>query len=217
MIDGVKDIFEILGAAVIFFTSVIALWVNLNKSRKQVRDLKEENKELKKKYESSSMYIDLADLNGINSIVNADVFSKTLIDRFLLLSGVNGKDAFNFVSALYEQHKDGDKAILSVGATSKYVDVRTDPHYKMMLVYAEKQGPVYGKVSEMPECKLKDFYISEEILSYAVLFITRISLDKENDRLVFISFASHETEDITVDMKVRIESSTSKIKHLLEK
>tara|TARA_R110000772_G_scaffold1095_1_gene3849 strand:- start:2618 stop:3265 length:648 start_codon:yes stop_codon:yes gene_type:complete len=172
--------------------------------------VKEENKELKKKFNSSSFVIDLFQLNSIREIVDV-VFESTHIDRFLVLSAMNGKDEFAFVSALYEQHEQSPQGKLSMGATSKYIDLKTDDTYKKMVKSIELFEPMVAQVSRMPEGMLKHIYLSEEIKHTMLIFSHRQRLDADNDRVFFMSFASHEDKPIDYATQSKLKGATKRI------
>jgi hypothetical protein len=218
MIDTIQGILAVLSSFLLVLSALIALWLKWRKSKKEVQELNADkevlnaqNKKLKKKFLSSSMKIDLADLNEIKIIVE-DVFQKTAIDRFLLLSAVNGKEDFNFVSALYEQHEGRDECLLSIGATSKYIDIETDDSYKEMFKIVEKLHPLILDVQKMRDCILKRFYFSEKVLHSGVLFLSRKSLDESNDRLLIVSWATHVDTPIEETTKLIIQGATNRMK-----
>ena len=202
-----------LGALIVVIGSIITLYFKYKKNKRELVNLKGENNVLKKKYYSSSMSIDLADLNEVQSIVR-DTFKTTGADRFLLLSAVNGKENFNFVSALYEQHSIKDKSSLSIGACSKYVDIKTDESYRIMLKKIELIKPFISSVASMRDSLLKRIYLQEGVRHTAVFFISRKSLDSNNDRLVYVSWGSHSDEPLN---SIQLQGATNKIKKLLNK
>lgn len=173
------------------------------------RDQKRKKNQIEKLYQSNSFEINFKDLNSINSLVQS-VLNQSQVSRFLLISAVNGKDEFNFVSVLYEQLDLNDGFKLSIGATSKYVDLKTDQHYKNTLKFIENVDPFYVCVDEMEHSELKQIYESEDLKYSMVHFLKRIPIDKENDRLMFCSWASTENEEYDHGLRSKL-TSTSKL------
>lgn len=209
---------ELLATILSFIIAItgygVKLYISLQKE-KSARILAVNDKtRIEKKYQSSSLQIDLKDLNQIKDIVY-DILKATQVDRFLMLSSVNGKDPVNHVSVLYEQHKGEETFQLSVGASSKYVDISTDSHYKSMLRSIETVTPYSTRTKDMPNGMLKDIYTSEKVLYSYVIFTKRLSIDALNDRLIYCSWASHSKESLPSHLKIRIQSANNRIKNIL--
>lgn len=201
---------------IISVSSVLAMLIPIIwKLRLELKQEKSKLNDLCKKHLSSSMFIDLRKLNEIKDVVN-DLFKNSAIDRFMLLSSVNGKDPVNHVSVLIEQHKHNEDMQLSIGATAKYVDIRTDDEYKKMIRTSESVSPVLHVTENMNSGMLKTIYESENVTSSYVIFTLREKLDNENDKLIFCSWATHSNEQITDFDKIRIESANNKIKTLIQ-
>lgn len=194
----------------------------LEKSKAETRKAKaetekaiKEKNDIIKKHLSSSFEIDFKNLNSIKGVVD-EVLRSSHIDRFLMLSSVNGKDPVNFVSALFEQHKLTDTCKLSFGATSKYVDISTDEQYKNMIRTIELVTPKVYDVKEMSNGILKDIYEDEGVKHSYVIFTNRFSIDGDNDRLIFCSWSTHENKTIDGVLKIKVDSANNKIKQILD-
>jgi len=158
--------------------------------------IEKENKELKKNYNALDILFDFSVFNKIVYQVN-ELFAKTKADRYLTLYATNGKTDFKFVTSMFEHHKDNEFIRLTTGAVSKYIKLQFDAHYLALLKEVEHVGPVFLDVIEMPECDLKNVYISEKILHSCVMFLNRIQIDDNNDLLLFCSIATHSAEKFT--------------------
>lgn len=178
-----------------------------NKKLKQSNEsLIEEIKDL-----SLSVQIDLQLFNEIKAIVETILY-KTKADRFLILTATNGIKDMRFATAIYEQHKNNDKVLLSLGATGKYVKFEFDSHYKMMLKTVENTGYMPLETNSMPDSDLKSIYEAEEIKYSKIFFLMRGKIDDENDRLFYCSVATHSETGFDNSEKVTIKSSIDKLK-----
>lgn len=182
---------EVLSLIGTVLSSAIAAWAVV-KSKK----VEKENKELKKSYNALDILFDFTVFNNIVYHVN-EAFKQTKADRYLTLYATNGKSDFRFVTAMFEHHKDGEHARLSMGAVNKYVKLETDEQYKRMLKEAELNGNVYVDVIEMQDCDLKNIYIAEKVFHSAIMFLNRVQVDDKNDLLLFCSIATHQPEPFT--------------------
>lgn len=120
-----------------------------------------------------------------------EVFNRTPATRFLILTAVNGHKPYRHVSAIYEQVH-GDKALVSVGATGRYVDLEVDDHYQNMLKNIEQIKYQVFFTNTMPDSILKDIYINEQVVSSYVFLLGRYKIDENNDRILYCSIATHE-------------------------
>lgn len=180
-----------------------------------IRKEKAKNKELNKILLSSSLIIDIQKLNVIKDIVN-NIMINSNIDRFMLLSGVNGKDPVNHVSVLMEQHNYNTELQFSIGATSKYVDIRTDTHYKNMLRNIEEVGSIDVVVSELPDSIFRSIYTQERIKRSFIFFTKRLKVDDKNDRLLYCSWATHDIDYVDPSIRINIESANNMIAQILD-
>ena len=106
------------------------------------------------------------------------LFDVTQMDRFLILVAINGKAKFNHVSVVFEQHKDNKN---KVHATARYYDLEIDKSYKEMLHRCEIESKVELVVDEMKPSMLKNIYAMEKVKYSQVRFMTRKSIDKDNN------------------------------------
>lgn len=132
----------------------------------------------------------IMDLTYVNSIKNAvdRMFDATIADRFLILMAINGKDNFNSVSVIFEQHKNRK---LAINATARYRNVDIDSMYRDMLKQAEREGMVTLETSKMEPCLLRDFYEYEKVSHAKVRHLLRKSVDEDNDVLIYSTLATH--------------------------
>lgn len=146
----------------------------------------------------------IMDLTSVNQIIEAieKVFTLTKADRFLILVAVNGKEDFNVVSVIFEQHKKNYK----VNAIGTYRNIRIDQTYKQMLKNCEVNDVITLCTKEMPNSLLKSFYEVEGVQFSKVRFLARKPIDGENDFLVFSSLATHNEKDFTPREKTIIKT-----------
>lgn len=152
---------------------------------------------LNREYEIKiSLFDRMMDFSAINSIKDSVLraFQKTKADRFLILIAVNGKDDFNIVSVIFEQHRSMDEEYTAVG---RYHNVSIDTHYKNILRDSEKEGHVEVHTETEKNSILKDFYEMEGVTHSIVKFLIRKPIDENNDFLVFSSMATHRNTPFT--------------------
>jgi hypothetical protein len=210
---------DLLIAIFAFLTAAIGIvWkarVEIQKHKAKAQSAIRERDEFGKIHSSGSFYIDFKDLNRIKIIVD-DIMRHNQIDSFLMLSSVNGKDPVNYVSVLYEQHEATDSCRLSFGATSKYMDIRTDTAYKESIQHIKTVGPlIFDVFDDMPEGMLRKIYVEEKVCHAMLIFTATIPISKDADRLMFCSWLSHEENPIREVLKLKIESANAQIKQLL--
>lgn len=179
---------SLIGGLTTIITTIIATFqaLKLKKIEKTKTEIKTEIKNTDIKIDALSYVTDFSVLNGLINIVN-DICKNTPVDRFLILYGVNGKEAIDTVSVIF-QMENGKWAI---NAVNKYKDLSTDTQYKMMLKNIEQNDDELIVVDEMENCMLKSLYEREGVKYSLVKFITRKSLNEENDLILYSSFASH--------------------------
>lgn len=186
--------------------------------RKDKLSLQKENDALKQEVEDLSevVRLDFEMFNDIKDSVDM-IFEKTKADRFLILTGTNGKTNLRFVSVIYEHHKKNNKISLSIGAVNKYVKFEFDDSYRRMLKQIEATGCINYDVKLMEDGDLKRIYENEEVNFSNVFFLCRIPMDSENDRLFFCSISTHSDEPYTDNEFVIMKIATSNIKNSIDK
>lgn len=209
-------VFQILINALILAGVWISYRVEVKKMNSKVNSAETERKEVLRKHLSSSFEIDFNDLNEIKNIIH-EVITKSSITRVLMLSSVNGKDPVNWISVLWEQHGDGDLSNLSLGATSKYMDISSDHEYRDMLHQIEKGRPYIVEVDKMDPCMLRDIYQSEKIKHSMVVFGYRAKITNMDDQLIYFSWATHNDQPFAPAQKLEIMSATNRIIRILKK
>lgn len=185
----------------------------IGKQHLEKRGLKMKVKDL-----SYSTVFDLMMLNEITHIIN-NMFNNTTADRFVILTANNGKYHLRAANAIYEQHNTNgvSKTYLSLGITSRYIDFEFDEPYRNMLKEAEATlNPVFFKTSDMPDCDLRSIYTSEKVTESLVFFISRKTIDNDNDRLFYCSVATHNPSGFTPDHKTFIKAYVDQIKAKLK-
>jgi hypothetical protein len=184
---------------------------NLEKAKTQI--LQNQKNILETELEDLSLNLRL-EITNFNVLANSiqTIFHKTKADRFLILTANNGKGYMKYASAILEQHKNGAKMFLSVGATSKYINFKFDEPYRDMLKSTEELGLVSFDVDTMPDCDYKDIMISEGLNFSNVYFLKRSKIDDNNDRLFYCSIATHDSKTYTRTENIIIKSEVDKIK-----
>lgn len=150
--------------------------------------LERENKDYKLKLQFYNKIMDLPFINAISGAVD-EIFKETIATRFLILIAKNGKEDFNVVSVVFEQHKNKDYRI---NAIARYKNVLVDNEYRKMLKNAERFGVVEFEVNTMPQSLLRTFYEMEGVKFSKIRHLARKPIDDDNDFLVFSSLATHE-------------------------
>ena len=155
--------------------------------------------------------------NSLRELID-EIFSKTKIDRFLILIATNGKSEFKFATAIYEHHKvnpDTTSVKLSVGGTTHYVKFKFDKLYLDMLKESELKDKVSVITKDMVDSDLKNIYMSENVTESEVYFLKREKIDENNDVIFYCSLATHSEIGFTKIEKSLIKSYVDNIKNLL--
>lgn len=185
--------------------------LELKKNKEELKQTKERNIQLAEaKAEADikmTFFNQIIDLTSINIISNAvdRMFDKTKADRFLIMIAVNGKDDFNIISVVFEQHKLKNYRI---NAIARYHNITIDLQYKELLQDTEKQELISLSTDKMQESILKDFYINEKVKYSLIRKLVRKPIDKDNDFLVYSSISTHYNKNFT-----RIEKSFIKTQY----
>ena len=197
---------ELLTALVALISTILALFWGKKERAKRV----DVEQQLKQKTYSRIVSDELSDFFAFNSIKNAvdELFEKAEVERFLILVAVNGKQNFNFVSVIYEQHKESKH---NINAIARYKNITIDIAYKDLLKKAESEKILFLNVDEMGDGILKNIYQFEGVKHSIISFLTRKSVDKNNDVIVYSSLARYESSDFTEIDKTLIQLSINSI------
>jgi hypothetical protein len=140
-------------------------------------------------------------------------------DRFLVLFAINGKRDFNYVNAIWEQHKEHGDIFIGGDAREKYKNVKIDSHYKEFLKRAEPNGYVILETAKMPTSVLKTIYEDEKVTHSLVFFIARINVTDDDDVMIYCSVATHKEEAFTdkelLDVELNINAGIMEINEIL--
>lgn len=191
--------------------AIVGLILQNIRLSKKYRLLKRENDN----HHNSGIQAELEVFNEMRDIIDT-IFHNTKADRFLILTALNGKTDFRFATAVYEQHNNTQKTLLSVGATSKYVKFEFDDKYKNMLKQAEREGMIMLETSKMDPSDLKSIYLSEKVSFANIYFLLRKKIDDKNDRIFYCSVASHSGEPFTDAENVLFKARVGQIKLLVD-
>lgn len=178
----------------------------------KINQLEVEKNEIQLSSGSLDIIMDLKFLNIIRDKVD-EIFRTTSADSFLIYFSINGTSTFNFITAIYEQHKDIEQTKLSMGAINKYVNIQIDDHYRKMLKEVELHGDMNVEYDRMPDCLLKKYYTIEGIKYSIIKFLKRLRKDEKNDVVIFCSIAKHIDEPYNEIEKVIIKTNIDVIKN----
>lgn len=213
--QNIANILSLLGVVATALAGVWVAYINNKNNRltKENAHLITENKDL-----SSGVLCDLMSFNDILHKVN-NCFNQTSADRFLILSAMNGKHDLRFCTVVYEQHSLNGKteAKLSLGATGRYIKFEFDKAYQTMLKKIEATGKAENViVADMEDCDLKRIYMAEKVKAAKIVFLKRLAIDKDNDRVFYCSFATHDEKLFSDEDKMTLRIYTDQIKYHLE-
>ncbi|AKG94287.1 hypothetical protein AVT42_gp31 [Polaribacter phage P12002S] len=192
-------------------TPVIAvyLWKKYNNKKAQ-KKLRVSNSQLTAKTTYYPQIMGLKNGVLINGCVNR-VFEQTEITRFLILIGINGKEAMQHVSVVLARTKGNPEVDPKV-----YQDLKTDKDYSRRLKRLEKEGEIVIDVFEMPRGMLKSIYYKEMISHSILKFIARTNIDEGNDAFAFASIATDTENPISEFDKIIINKEFELIKKYLK-
>lgn len=167
--------------------------LELENLRLENKNLKSENEDVRVKLKFLDRALDLEFINQIGDAVDR-IFDQTKADRFLILIAKNGKEDFNIVNVVFEQHKGSEYRI---NAIARYRNVHIDHPYKQMLKDCEFKGVIELETETMPRSVLKSFYENEKIKHSKVRHLARKPIDDQNDFLIYSSLSTHIDEKFT--------------------
>ena len=210
MLDKLLD--SVTQIVIALIASFVVIMTYLDKRKKK---RKEDNKHITVFNKTETMLKGIQKANDIQSI-SENIVQYTVFDRFLILTGTNGKTDFNYSTAEYEHHKPTRYSILSLGATRKYKSFNFDSYYREMLKLVEKVGFIEIKTTELPPCDLKDIYESEGIQYAIIFFLYRGKIDEVSDRLFYCSVATHEGTNSTTREKIIVKAQIAILRNVFE-
>ena len=137
------------------------------------------------------------------------LFDTSVIDRFLVLEGTNGKEKIVRVTAFFQLRAEGQYPY-------PYKNYRIDDYYRRLLSQAERnESGVYVETMEMPESGLKRIYEAEGVTSSVLHYLSSEMVGDNTRELIFCSFATHEGSLNESDL-TRIEIVASRMRVLCE-
>jgi hypothetical protein len=211
-----ENILTLVGVSI---TALCGVWVAYLQFRNKALGTINKKLEKEKKDLSNGIMVDLTSFNDIQNSVNL-LFQKSSVDRFLILTAMNGKEDLRVCTAIYEQVSvNGEtKSFLSLGATGRYINFVFDDHYKQMLKSIERYGKKeICKVENMPNCDLKRIYDAEKVSEAYVYFLKRAKIDEDNDRIFYCSYGTHVIGGFKGDDELNIQLYNDQIKSILQK
>jgi hypothetical protein len=209
---------DIILAIITLVSTVAVAWikkaetVKIKKLELKINQLQEEKNEIQLSSGSLDIIMDLKFLNIIRDKVD-DIFKMTTADSFLIYFSINGTSSFNFITAIYEQHKEIPETKISMGAINKYVNIQIDDHYRQMLKEVELLGDMSIEYDRMPDCLLKKYYTIEGIKYSIIKFLKRLRKDEKNDVVIFCSIAKHTDNPFSDIEKVIIKTNIDVIRN----
>lgn len=189
---------------------VVSLLWQYFKNKKAQKKLKISNSQLSAKTAYYPQIMGLKNGKLINDCIDR-IFRNTKITRFLILVGINGKEAMQHVSVILPRTKD----VVEVNP-AVYQNLPTDKDYIKRLKVLEKVGEIEIDVFEMPRGMLKSIYYKEMISHSILKFIARTNIDKNNDAFAFCSIATDTEEPISTFDKIIIDKEFELIKNYLK-
>lgn len=189
---------------------VVSLLWQYFKNEKAQKKLKISNSQLSAKTAYYPQIMGLKNANQINACIDR-VFKNTKVTRFLILVGINGKEAMQHVSVILPRTKD-----VVVVNPIVYQNLPTDKDYIKRLKRLEKEGEIVIDVFEMPRGMLKSIYYKEMISHSILKFIARTNIDEGNDAFAFASIATDTENPISEFDKIIINKEFELIKKYLK-
>lgn len=150
-------------------------------------------------------------------VMVSKIFTETHADRFLVGIAYNGKTDVQYISIIYEQHQDGIKMNLSIGATEAYDRLPIDDPYRDMLRQAESKGYVYEKTNSMKPSVLKDIYEEEGVTETKISFINRQELRDGRTMIIFSSTGTHAEKGFNIKDQRKLRVRLPALKEIIAK
>jgi len=167
----------------------------------------------KKKQPSDN--VEASDLKSFKqiSLINSEVqecFARTTAERFLVLLFEKEKN-LSYVTAIYEMHKfNENNANMVYGLVNKYVKLKLDAEYELMIREVREKGVKKYSVDTMPEGMLKRFYVYENVTHSNIYFLYEFT----DGNMLFYSIAKHEVEPFTATEETSFSLMSSKISQI---
>lgn len=163
---------------------------------------------------SKGFVMTLQQFNDLNAIA-IKLLHRTRADRFLILTALNGQKDFRVASAIFEHHEKNRDTRVSIGAVGRYVGFEFDHHYREMLKTIEREGSIFYEVANMPECDLKHIYETESVTASQIVFLSRLPIDERNDRIFYMSIATHHQGGFNRSERALIKAYQSALKTVI--
>lgn len=182
----------------------------------KIKKLEKEHKQTVKVVENRSAVLEsILKLEVFNKLYAAvtDIFENTAADRFLILFATNGKVDTDTVSVIFEQHKT-NKGRVHVNAMAQYHQIKVDDDYLKILKRSEFEDIILLNAEELGNSVLGKIYRSEGVCWSLFKFISRNSIDPDNDVLTYSSCATY-SKNLSEKDQVYISSKYGYIKSLI--
>lgn len=162
----------------------------------------EKYKEKKEKKQTDRIIANLKDISDMN-VIMSDIVTNTEATRFLIFRGHDSGSVPNpkhpyFTKCLWQQVKNNDDV---ERLKKRYESIQVDVPYINMMIQILVNGVAKIKVSEMPDCLLKELYKSEGVEYSEVHFLAQ----EKSNFIYYCSIATTKTGEDFSDIKQRVE------------
>jgi len=194
-----------------FFTSVTAVAVAVVSKRSELKqkeiakiasDEAEKKKKDVEKYKAEAFQVkkDFAKLLVIWGKTIGDIdrlIDETEIDRFLMLTAINGIEHPRETTAHFQKREEGQKKY-------EYEEIQIDDHYRNLLKQTIQDGFVYFIVDELPDGVLiKNIYMMEGVKSSMWIFICVNDFGNGKKSITYASLSTHQDGGISASTQTR--------------
>lgn len=194
-----------------FFTSATAIAVAVVTKKSELRQKEiakiayaeaENKKQDAEKYKAQAYQVkkDFAKLLVIWGKTIGDIdrlIDETEIDRFLMLTAINGIEHPRETTAHFQKRERGQKKY-------EYTEIQIDDHYRQLLKQAIQEGYVYFVVDDLPDGVLiKNIYLMEGVKSSMWILISVNDLGDGKKSITYASLSTHQDGGISAMTQTR--------------
>ena len=199
---------EIIIAIIGLIGTVIVAYIQDRAKARTIRKLKHENEQAKFELDISRSAFDFTNFVSEWSELNKEILSlieETEIDRFLILRAWNGQSSPKWTTAVLQIRANGQEPV-------QYIHFELDQDYidKLNSLYINNYNQM--NVQNLPNSKIKDVYLSENVKSSLWAMIDKREYESGHFAVTYCSFSTHELEDITESTATRCKIIADRLK-----
>ena len=182
----------VIGAAYYARGKIITTKKDLKKAKEEIEQHKHDNEQIRQHFAK------LLVITGRTIFEIDNLVKETEIDRFLMLTAINGMKKIKKTTAYFQRREEGQKEY-------KYEDVKIDDNYRSLLKITIEVGYTYFLVSDLPhDALIKRIYEMEGVKASMWILIDINYNDDGTVAVTYASLSTHKDGGICEETKTRI-------------